>query len=412
MWLKLIFNSMDIDDKRDATHTTNKSKAWSVRGNIRHRQLYSYGFLFSIVVILLWGSSLWSLPLYAAMRLNYFDVLVNAEQITLEWSTASENELFSFEVECKKEEEPNSQYHLIGQRLAQGNKDHGAIYRLDIVDGLEENTNYCFRLREIPLNHEQGEIIDRCGYGLNITPTPDITPTPEITPTETVELTSTTTISFTPTISLVITPTVEVTATVEQPLFLTETPLPAETATSTASIDGQSLPGQVTPTDTDTPLSPTATATAIAESPLVPPTPTAGTPTDTNQSSAAALDAQTAFTSNAVVATDIVSVTTSISPTEVINTAVVVANPPYIVLTVTPTDEALAIASTFTPFPTVAIDTEPNLIAATLPSTQNMMILLLCGVFSGASGLGILGLVTTLLYMRSRAEEQQPTRKQ
>ena len=48
--------------------------------------------------------------------------------------------------------------------------------------------------------------------------------------------------------------------------------------------------------------------------------------------------------------------------------------------------------------------------AATLPNTQNLMMLLLCGVFSGASGLGILGLITTLLYMRSRAAENKSQR--
>jgi hypothetical protein len=50
---------------------------------------------------------------------------------------------------------------------------------------------------------------------------------------------------------------------------------------------------------------------------------------------------------------------------------------------------------------------ESNAQLAVLPNTQNLMILLLCGVFSGASGLGVLGLVTTVLYMRSRSEEQR-----
>lgn len=393
---------MYVNHQQGTTRATTETKGWPARFNFCHPRLRLCGALFALLLVILWGIAFWTAPLFAAMRLNYFDVLVNAEQVTLEWSTASENEVLSFEVECKKEEEPNSQYHLIGERLAQGNKDHGAIYRFDIIDGLEANTSYCFRLREITLNHEQGEIIDRCGYGLNITPNPATTPT------ETVELTTTTTISITPVISpvisLVISPTLEATATIEQPLFVTATPLLAETATPTVTtVDAQSLPGQITPTDI--PTIPTATATPFVESPLIPPiTPTTDVPSDNNQTSAAAL--------SAVASTDFVSATASISQPEAVNTAAALANPPYIILTVTPTDATLAVASTFTPFPTAAIDTEPNLVAATLPSTQNLMILLLCGVFSGASGLGVLGLVTTLLYMRSRTVEQKPTRKQ
>ncbi len=403
MWLKLIANNIYVDAQQRVTRSINRAKGWSncfsLRFNLRHKRLRIYGLFLSTVIVVLWGGVLLTSPIFAAMRLNYFDVLVNAEQITLEWSTASENEVLGFEVECKKEE-PNSQYHVIGKRLAQGNKDHGAIYRFDIIDGLEPNTSYCFRLHEITLNGEQGEIIDRCGYGL------DITPTPATTPTEAIELIATITDT------LVITPMVEMTATIEQPLFLTATPLPAETAIPVATtINEQASPGEITPTDT--PIIPTATATVFSESPLIPPVPTPVAQPNNNQTSAAALEAQTALTDSAVsaVATNIISTTSTAPQPEGMDTAVVVANPPYIVLTVTPTEAALAVASTFTPFPTAASDTEPNFVAATLPSTQNMMILLLCGVFSGASGLGLLGLVTTLLYMRSRTAEQQQRRK-
>ena len=84
------------------------------------------------------------------------------------------------------------------------------------------------------------------------------------------------------------------------------------------------------------------------------------------------------------------------------------ANPGYIVLTATPTTPATTPAPTFTAFPTVARAVEGDrLLGITVPDTQNLMIMLLCGVFSGASGLGILGLVSTLLYMRSRHKAQQ-----
>ena len=82
------------------------------------------------------------------------------------------------------------------------------------------------------------------------------------------------------------------------------------------------------------------------------------------------------------------------------------ANPPYIVLTATPTTPA-TIVPTFTPYPTGVPQVNNNLLGLRVPDTQNLMIMLLCGVFSGASGLGILGLVSTLLYMRSRAQARQ-----
>lgn len=85
-----------------------------------------------------------------------------------------------------------------------------------------------------------------------------------------------------------------------------------------------------------------------------------------------------------------------------------VANPPYIVLTATPTTETAAPTPTITPYPTTgAPQAAVNLLGMRVPDTQNLMIMLLCGVFSGASGLGILGLISTLLYMRSRAGSRQ-----
>jgi len=404
MWLKLIVNRGHVDDRQSRTRTTDHKQQWSVTDNLIHPEEISrtrwraYALVVALLFVMLWGVAQLASPLYAAMQLNYFDVLVNAEQVILEWSTASENEVLSFEIERKKAGESNSHYYFLGKRIAQGNKDHGAIYRFDIMEGLEPNTAYCFRLREITLNQERGEIIDRCGYGLNITPTPAATAT------SAVEVTSTLTISLTP----AITTTAVVTAAIEQPLFATDTPLPSEPVIPTEpAVEEQPLPEEPL-LPMETPLAPTATATNFAESPLVPPIPTTDGPTDSTQSSAAALESQSVpedtLLSNESIA-EMASIPQPEGGSEVDNGAAALANPPYIILTVTPTEEVVALASTFTPFPTAEIDTEPNLVAATLPTTQNMMILLLCAVFSGASGLGILGVVTTLLYMRSRTQE-------
>jgi hypothetical protein len=346
------------------------------------------------------------------MILNYFDVLVDAEKVTLEWSTASENEVLGFEIECKKEDEPISQYHLIGKRIAQGNRDQGAIYRFDLFEGLEPNTSYCFRLREITLNNEQGEVIDRCGYGLNITPTPAATPLLplELTPLITTTIPTTITTAFTPTVAL--------TTTIIQPVVVTALPSTVITPTvitpTGTSINGQALPEQTLPPEAPvipTPVMPTATPTPFSESPLAPPITTTATLTAFEQTSASALTDQATPSVDSPIDNRLANTTTT-ATAEVVESATIVADPPYIVLTVTPTEVAMAVAPTFTPFPTAMVDAEANLVVTTLPSTQNLMILLLCGVFSGASGLGILGLVTTLLYMRSRTADQQVTRKQ
>jgi len=85
--------------------------------------------------------------------------------------------------------------------------------------------------------------------------------------------------------------------------------------------------------------------------------------------------------------------------------------PAYIVLTATPTSEMVASLPTFTPYPTEMPPSAINLVGLRVPDTQNLMIMLLCGVFSGASGLGVLGLVSTLLYMRARRQNQTPQRR-
>jgi len=81
--------------------------------------------------------------------------------------------------------------------------------------------------------------------------------------------------------------------------------------------------------------------------------------------------------------------------------------PLYMVVTATPTAEALVVAPTFTPWPTVTPQPEFNAVSLLNPSGQNLMIALLCLIFLTASGLGTLGLVTSVIYMRSRAQREE-----
>jgi hypothetical protein len=84
------------------------------------------------------------------------------------------------------------------------------------------------------------------------------------------------------------------------------------------------------------------------------------------------------------------------------------ATPIYIVVTATPTPlAALAVAPTFTPWPTAVPTQSYGLGSLLVPNTQNLMVGLLCLIFLSASGLGALGLVTSVLYMRSQTRREQ-----
>lgn len=347
-----------------------------------------------LLLVLLSSVALLAWPLLAAVEFNYFDIFVTADVITLEWSTASEYNTAGFEVYCKAEDEADSAFHLIDQRVAQGGVDQGAIYRLDVTQGLEPGETYCFRLREITTDNTIGEVLQLCGYGLNITPTPQATATPfgsmPITSTgafTTTDLTSTT--NLTNAIGMTTTDFMTVgdnVGTVNQlpPFDLT--------ATSEALF--------FTPTWTPTPVGgesalPTPDPFAVPPLPTVDPFAAPGIPPTTTQINTTTnnLQPDLELTNAALAAVAVPQV-------------VMTPNPPYIVQTAPPTPTDLQPPPTFTPYPTAIALADNQLMVASLPSTQNLMMLLLCGIFSGASGLGILGLITTLLYMRSRGENK------
>lgn len=84
------------------------------------------------------------------------------------------------------------------------------------------------------------------------------------------------------------------------------------------------------------------------------------------------------------------------------------ATPLYVVVTATPTSQAVAVvAPTFTPWPTVIPTAAFGFSNLLVPNTQNLMVGLLCLIFLSASGLGALGLVTSVLYMRSQSQRDR-----
>lgn len=368
--------------------------------------------------------ALWGIvyePAYAAVELSSYNVFVLPSGVVLEWQTASEYDLIGFEVWYKEESASQSAYTLLGKRIAQGGPRRGVTYRLDVTSFLKADTAYCFQLRELPVNGERGEILIRCGYGLGISAQPTPTPTPLFTPTspftQTNGLTTTTPLTGTPVITdpfAIPTPTIDPfappTATIDPFALPTPTidpfapPIPGTNPGVTNTFP-------LSPTDPNQAnvVFPTLTPTPFGFSALPTPTPLFMTTTLTTTAGAlnAPVDplAQTTLPTTGVAGGAQMAVT---SPLTATNPVQVAANPPYIVLTATPTTEAATPAPTFTPYPTVARIAEGDtLLGLAVPDTQNLMIMLLCGVFSGASGLGILGLVSTLLYMRSRNGAQQ-----
>lgn len=329
-------------------------------------------------------------PLYAAVHINSFDVSVSDQQVILTWSTSEEYNLGGFEILYKEADQSVQAYQSLGIRIAQGSATQGVAYRMDLTAYLQPGKIYCFRIQEIPTDDSPGEKLDYCGYGFTITPTPSALATPLATATITPSVASGLNLPIAPT------PPIEVTATV------------TETSSTPDNVAGVAT---MTPTPVViSPLQPTATS--VNESPLATPSPTL---TTTNGSTAAVNSASVAplatdqpisplMTQTANLQTNGATVASAeAAPTEATTPPLAIVDPPYIVVTATPTLAAIPLLPTFTAYPTATAQPEISLVGMRLPNTQNLMLLLLCGVFSGASGLGILGVVTTLLYMRSRS---------
>ena len=374
-----------------------------------------------IVLALTW-------PVRAAVELTYYTVTSITTGVVLQWATASEYNLEGFEILCKPETAADTAYTPVGSRIAQGGPELGATYDFPIVSGLTPGISYCFRIREITTDGTPGDVFERCGYGPNLTPTPGFGATPTLTP---ASLTPTTTVAIIPTASLtpiVVTP-ISATGSQNQPatavptaVIIATAPAPAvatvEQPTPTASPTQITLSPLTTPTASDTtaqsgvaddggnaqagastvnvqstavadpnrvsPLATPAPTNSPIPQPTAPPSPTAAATADgmANQSGAAPTPEEAIVIPPAVQS----------SPTA-----------PYVVVTFTPTSPAAVALATFTPLPTVTPTPGLTFADIRLPSSENLLFLTLCFVFFGASGLGVLGLTTIGLYVRSRS---------
>lgn len=378
-------------------------------------------------------------PAQAAVELLYFRAESTATSVVLSWATAREIDVDAYLIYCKPIDEPDTEYRWIGQKWATGGPDLAAEYTFEATEDLYYGEQYCFRLEEITTNEEPGERRDICGYGPGVTPTPVVatgvpaagasvtpivvTPVPDQSPAPTLftpipTLLPGTTPTSTPVgQSPIETPTVDpfatdfsATATATSPISPLGTPSPtwtsgpegsgagaSDTASATPTLTPAFTPTESpTPTPTATqPTSPEATPTALAAGVdgtgegMLPDTETADTPT---------------YTASPTATMGVAG--GSAGAGEGVPSGEATATPLYVVVTATPTLEAVAAAPTLTPLPTVTSTPDMGLLNVLTPSAQNMMVMMLCLIFLSATGLGTLGLVTTILYFRSQAQHR------
>jgi hypothetical protein len=108
----------------------------------------------------------------AAIQLSAFTIESRPASVILRWSTVSEFNVAGFEVQCKRESEPDTSYHPIGTLASRGGPNVPASYEFPVTTGMVVGESYCFRLREITTDNTVGEMPTLCGYGPNVTPTP------------------------------------------------------------------------------------------------------------------------------------------------------------------------------------------------------------------------------------------------
>ncbi len=376
-------------------------------------------------------------PVFAAVELVDYQVRSTQNDILLLWNTAHEYDLSGFEVMCKQASEPDTAYHSIGFREAQGGPQRGGQYFFLINRGLTPAQTYCFRLQEKTTNNQPGEVFDRCGYGLGITPTPALTITAIFTSTSVLTNTSvftgarifTNTAAFTSVLMISGTPgialpqavtnngvfsnvaTITPAAILPTPIVVSPLQTPAPTVFNPGVIPtGTPLltltPGVITTpiTSLGTPITTgiPATVTIIAPPPSVPAVPT---PSFTATSTVTQISNLTPA-SGAQINNGLTSTVNQAAANPPVAQAPGIPNPSYLVVTAIPPPTVLALPLILTPLSTAT--TVPSLNLATLaqPGMQNIIILLLCFTFLGASGLGVVGLLTSVLYMRSRNQDR------
>lgn len=344
-------------------------------------------------------------PAQAAVALQNFTALANGNGVLLTWDTNGEQNVQSFDVFCKLAGEPQSAYHPITSVPAKGGLGQLASY-VHFVNAstLTPGQSYCFMVQEITTEPGvPGERREACGFGINITPT--------ATPTQTAVLLDVTATPLFQNISPLASPTPTPFGYVDPAasgVFATATALAAQ-----ATLVGTTGVAGATPT-----LDPNAVYDPFAHglTPTPDPFSNLATPTITPVLDPAALTA-TMDPFNSQLQTPLPSET----PTGELSAsldggagdamvAAQAAEPTptslYIAVTAEPTPAAVALLPLPSPWPTATPIPAPALVGWLAPTAQNLTVMLLCFIFISASGLGALGLITSVMYIRSQSRRR------
>ena len=114
-------------------------------------------------------------PALATVVFNYYQITASPTAVVVEWSTAREVDVFGLSIAHKPVAAPDSAYQTTVFVFASGGPTTGAGYSVPFT-ALDAGVAYCFRLREQTTTGAPGEVLDRCGYGPGVTPTPAATP--------------------------------------------------------------------------------------------------------------------------------------------------------------------------------------------------------------------------------------------
>ena len=435
----------------------------------------------------------------AAVQLNFFNVITFPSSVKLEWSTASEVNLAGFDIQCKQANEPDTAYHEIGFQPAKGGPNVGALYDFPVTSGLVPGNSYCFRLKEITTDGSPGDVLDRCGYGPMVTPTPGFgaipvfTPVPvqtdafgnPIVPTPTPQIPVVATDAFGNPITQIpgAVPTDAfgnpIPPTPFNPTSPLATPFPQAVATDAfgnpipgappavaTDAFGNPLPATPVPQAVATdafgnPLPPTPVPQAVATDAFGNPLPPTTAPISPLPSPSVAASAYDQYgnpiaPAQAAVGTDAFGNPVDAFGNPIATPAQAAAvgtdafgnpvdafgnplppdggaplpdnaqapQPPaqeyiqpatpteaYVVVTATPTVAPVALAPVYTPLPTATplpagVQLASSLQPAGQSLTQNLMVMLLCLTFTGATGIGIIGLITSVMFMRARSSQR------
>jgi hypothetical protein len=403
-------------------------------------------------------------PVLAAVQLNFFNVIAFPASVTLEWSTSSEVNLAGFDIQCKQANEPDAAFHPIGFARAQGGPNVGALYSFPVTSGVVPGVSYCFRLKEITTDGSAGEVFDRCGYGPMVTPTPGLGAIPVFTPVPVPVDAFGNPIPPTPTPVVVATdafgnpvqqfpqavatdvfgnpiqqfPQAVATDAFGNPIPFNPasplaTPFPAPVATDAFGNPIQQFPQPMATDAFGNPIQqvppavatdafgnpiqqvPSAVATDAFGNPLPTPIPQPApfdpnsplpTPDPFAAASSAALDAYGNPLPDPMANEAQASLDTAPEYAQPATPTVA-----YVIVTATPTQVPVALAPVLTPLPTATpVPAGVQLASSLQPGgqnlTQNLMIMLLCLTFTGATGIGIIGLITSVMFMRARSSQR------